>query len=633
MNQAENILKEFWGYTQFREPQGAIINNVLEKKDVLALLPTGLGKSVCFQVPTLMQETGICLVISPLIALMQDQVENLQKRGIKAVALTGLLSKDEIIRLFDNLQFGGIRFLYISPERLQSNFIQEKVKQLPLSLIAIDEAHCISEWGHDFRPSYLRLNVLRELHPNVNIIALTATATEQVLKDIITYLELENPITYKQSIVRKKLHLRVLEAVDGLDRLYHLIKPIQEPVIIYAGSRNKCEQTSVYLNSKGLQSVYYHAGLSKEVKERASEKWFKEECPIMVATNAFGMGIDKSNVRMVVHTGIPYSIENYVQEAGRAGRDGKKSYAVIISDLSYLKDAKVFFSKSIPTIQFIKKLYESLNQFFQITYGDLPTKAFPFQFSNFCRQYHLPILKTHNALELLEREGIIEIITTGKWGTYLVFTANNEQLFAYYQRNPKKEKILKLLLRTYDGIYKSHQLVDRFRLAKKLQISSRELENHLEEMAKDKIISYQKNTHDTKLLFLKPREDQYTINSIASTIKQQEKNKKDKYQNVLKYIENKKICRNRILATYFGETASADCGICDLCQQKKNPNSMSQKELKNQILALLQKQNLSSKEIIGQLNADTEAVLARLRFLLESEVIVLDLQNKYVYVG
>ncbi len=627
---ASKILEKYWGFTKFRKPQEAIIDDVVNKKDVIALLPTGSGKSVCFQVPTLMEETGVCIVVSPLIALMKDQVENLQKKGIKAVALTGFVPQDEIIRVFDNLLFGGIRFLYLSPERLQSTFIQEKIKQLPVSLFAIDEAHCISEWGHDFRPSYLSLNSIRELHPKTNIIALTATATKKVLEDISKYLELEKPSLYKQSLVRTNLHLKVMDSIDKLESLRYIVKSINEPIIVYAGSRNNCQRTSEYLNNNEIISVFYHAGLSKEAKEAAANKWYDEKAQVIVATNAFGMGIDKANVRMVVHTSVPFSIENYIQEAGRAGRDGKKSYAVIIEDISSLHKSASFFGKSIPDVDFIKKLYQHINQYFYIIYGALPKETFTFELSRFCREYGLPVLKTYNGLELLEREGILKVNTFGRSITEMVFTANNEQLFAYYRRNPKKEQILKEALRTYDGIFNTICIINTHNLATKLKISKKSLESHLDEINRDGIIQYQSGNNNSSIQFLKPREDKYTISGIVANIKQRKRIKENKYTSMLSYIENDSICRNRLLSQYFGEGKSKNCGICDVCKGKEKDKKTNAKSIRSSILAILKEEAYSSKDLIRRLELDSNVILKELRFLLDTNAIVLNSQNKYM---
>ncbi len=577
-----------------------------------------------------MTEKGVCLVVSPLIALMKDQVENLTKKGIKAVAIAGFQTKDDIIRIFDNLQFGGIRFLYLSPERLQSEFIQEKLKQIPLKLIAIDEAHCISEWGHDFRPSYLKLTVLRELFLEINIIALTATATKRVRKDIATYLELEEPEIFQKSLTRDNLHLKVLESADKVGSLYRIIKPINEPIIIYAGTRKNCKRTSEILNQKGLKSTYYHAGLSKSEKDTSFTNWFTEKTPIMVATNAFGMGIDKANVRLVVHISVPNSIENYVQEAGRAGRDGKMAYAVIIEEPADLKESESYYTNSLANVSFIKKLYQHLNQYFHIAYGDLTQKEFEFQLASFCQQYNLSIIKTYNGLQLLEREEIIKLSSHNNPFSKLVFTANSEQLFAYYIRNSLKEKTLKLILRTYDGIFDSMQIINPLKLSKKLNLSLSQLEKQLLEIHNDGIITYQSIKNRTTLRFLKPREDDYTINRIAKDIKQQQQVKKDKYASMIVYIGNSKICRNQQLSSYFGEKNTKDCGICDVCENKKNKTNFDEKDICTAILkSITSKKTQSSIDIVQNLNLDDKQVLKAIRILLDSEAIILTSQNKY----
>jgi ATP-dependent DNA helicase RecQ len=629
MHKATDILKKYWGYDTFRDPQESIIKDVIHNKDVIALLPTGSGKSVCFQVPTLMHKEGVCIVISPLIALMKDQVANLQKRGIKSVAITGFVSQDEIIKIFDNIQFGGIRFLYLSPERVQSSFIQEKLKQLSVVLIAIDEAHCISEWGHDFRPLYLQLSKIRELHPNVNIIALTATATEPVLKDIANYLELKETQLYKKSIIRENLQLQVIDSADKFQTLYHLVKESKESIIIYAGSRNKCKRTSEYLNNKGLKSVYYHAGLSKEVKEKATNTWFNQESLIMVATNAFGMGIDKENVRMVLHTGVPFSIENYTQEAGRAGRDGKLSKAIIIEDFSNIGFIKTSFNKSNPDVAYIKSIYNDLNQYFKIAYGDLPTSIFSFNLSDFCNCYDKPILKTYNALDVLSREKIIDFLTKTNTKSELVFTIKSAEIFSYYSRNPKKEKILKLILRTYDGVFNNKTTINLYKLAKKLNLTITELKKEIKELHNDGIVYYQTETQGASIRFLVPREDNYTINQIARSIKRQAKVKIDKYNSMIDYILNQKTCRNKILSSYFDEKIEENCGICDICMEKIKEKDSTHSNLQETILNLLKSRDLSSKEMIGRLGIDKKTILKILRLMLDTQTIVLTSQNKY----
>ncbi len=629
MRTAVEILQTFWGYDQFRPPQAEIISDVLNKQDVVALLPTGSGKSLCFQIPTLVLEEGVCIVISPLIALMNDQVESLQKKGIKALALTGSISQNELIRIFDNLKYGGIRFLYLSPERLKSTFIQEKIKQLAVNLIAIDEAHCISEWGHDFRPSYLNLSILRELQPEANIIALTATATKRVGDDIISYLHLKNEKFYKISSLREKLHLRVIDSPDKLGNLLALIQGIQEPIIVYAGSRRNCQRTNDFLISKNISSVFYHAGLSKEVKDESYSKWYSEKAQVMVATNAFGMGIDKANVRMVVHLSLPYSLENYIQEVGRAGRDGYKAHAVIIEELADIEKKHAYYTKSLPTVDFIKDLYNNLNQYFHISYGTLPNETFAFQLPQFCKQYSLPIINSYNGLAFLEREEIIEMNSINKSKSQVVFTAKQEQLFSYYTRNAKKESILKNLLRSYEGIIETARIVNIDKLAKKLAISESKLIRELQEIDKDGIIKFQSGKTDVSMRFMKPREDAYTLSPLIQNLKQQQRIKKEKYRDMLRYLVTTDQCRNRIIQTYFDEDRIEDCGVCDICMAKKNQKPLDKKALQKAIIDILKNTSLSSKEIISSIGMNEDVIIHALRYLLDTNTIVLTSQNKY----
>ena len=382
INSPEKILKEYWGFNAFRNPQKEIITSVLENTDTIALLPTGGGKSICFQVPALLKD-GVCIVISPLIALMQDQVKNLKKRNIKALTIPSGSNQNEIITLFDNIKFGKVKFLYISPERLQTPLIQQKIKELQVNLVAIDEAHCISEWGHDFRPSYRSIKILKELLPTVNFIALTATANKRVLEDISTNLALSNHALFQKSFFKENLAYQIFKIEDKLSRLIQIFNKTKVPAIIYVNSRKKTVEISNFLHANKFKSTCYHAGLSPSEKQIAFEDWMSEKKPIIVATNAFGMGIDKPNVGLVIHYNLPASIENYVQETGRAGRNEKKSFGVLFFNENDLFLQKKQAENSIPTISEIKEVHRKLYQYFRIANGELLEEMFFFNFSEF----------------------------------------------------------------------------------------------------------------------------------------------------------------------------------------------------------------------------------------------------------
>ena len=632
MNTAHEILEKYWGYKEFREPQDDIIQKVVAKKDVIALLPTGTGKSVCFQVPILMSEKGVCLVISPLVALMKDQVEQLEKRNIKAVAITGILPVNEVVRIMDNVQFGNIRFLYISPERLQSEFFQTKLKQLPIELIAVDEAHCISEWGHDFRPSYLKINILRDIFPSINIIALTATATEKVVLDIEKYLLLRTPEIYKKSSVRTNLELSVIESPDKLGNLLRLLNK-SEVVIIYAGSRRNVEQTAAFINHKGLKAVYYHAGLTKKQKDESFDAWFKESHPIMVATNAFGMGIDKPNVRKVIHLNIPNSIENYVQEAGRAGRDLLPSQAIIIEEPADLKEAENMYFGSLPNIDFIKNVYHHLNQYFKIAYGELPEQDYYFNLNEFSTVHNLMTVKTFHSMEMLERAGILSMNQQREDSFQLVITASNDQLFEYYISNKVKEEILKVILRTYDGVFENIVSINPFYIGQKLNLGNDLIEKHLNEIHQDGIVYFQSSKNTNTLRFLVPREDQYTLNKVIVDIQKYFVLKKEKYKKMLQYISDKHICRNIQIAHYFDEQNIKACGICDICLSKKSTGN-SAKTIEKQIMELIKPDaEYTPKEIIEILKISDKTVLNTLRNMLDNNMLELNKNRKFIRNG
>ncbi|WP_298262268.1 ATP-dependent DNA helicase RecQ [uncultured Lutibacter sp.] len=627
MNTPLHILKKYWNYNEFRTPQQTIINNVLDGKDTLVLLPTGGGKSLCYQVPAMILE-GVCIVISPLIALIQDQVNSLKEKNIKAIALTSQLTQEEVIVAFDNLQFGGYKFLYLSPEKLQSSFVQEKIKQLQVSLFAIDEAHCISEWGHDFRPSYLQLKVLKKLHPKTPFIALTATATKRVLEDIQLQLEIPNATVFKKSFQRKNLSYSVLFTEDIYGKLLQILKKLSGSSIIYTNSRKQTKTISNLLQINKFKSSFYHGGLSFLEKNEAFSKWMNDETPIMVATNAFGMGIDKPNVRAVIHINIPNSLENFIQEAGRAGRDREKAYSILLTNNTQLFETTSKFESTIASVKFVKKVYSHLNQYYKVALGETPTTPFNFTLQEFCHTYQLNLLQTYNAIKILEKESILILDENYSKRSTLKFIISSKQLIHYINEHPVKGELIKLILRSYGGISEHHTIINEFNLAKKLTINKSDVVNHLNDLNSYGIVEYLFEDNSSKLLFLVAREDDYTINSISKSIQKRNQVKFDKLNATIAYIRNIKTCRNIQLLAYFDETSSTPCGQCDVCKTKTTKPS-SVKDIIQEIIELLKHHPLSSKELVTQLKYSETEVLNSLKILLEKNKITITSQNKF----
>lgn len=622
----KEILKNYWGFSEFRPPQEKIISAVLEQKDVIALLPTGGGKSICFQIPALAKE-GVCLVISPLIALMQDQVENLNKKGIKAISFASGTTQDELITLFDNIKFGGTKFLYISPERLQSSFIQQKIKELNINLIAIDEAHCISEWGHDFRPSYRNIKVLRALKPNVNFIALTATANKKVIEDISKNLELKNLEVFKNSFSRKNLAYQIFTIEDKLQRLLQIFTKTKRPAIVYVNSRKKTEQIANFLNANNFKSSFYHGGLSSVEKNISFENWMSEKTPIIVATNAFGMGIDKANVGLVIHLDLPSSIENYVQETGRAGRNNKKSFAALLynkSDVLLFEDR---IEKTQISIKEIKEIHKKLYQYFRISLGEISEESFSFNLLEFCQKHNLSVLKVDTVLKLLSNNGIVEISNHYNKKSTLQFIVSSKTVLNYLDKNTNIKKFTNSILRTYAGLFEQEVKINEFFIAKKTGITTNLVLANLERLQNDNIIEYNPVKSDIELTFLLPREDDYTINRFSREMKQFIAQKKKKAEDLVKFVNNNKVCRSVQILNYFDEFKAEKCGICDVCISE---NRKSNTNLSVEIIQLLKtSKNLTSIEISQSLSANEKDILIHLRLLLSEEKILLNHQNKY----
>ncbi|SNR15640.1 RecQ family ATP-dependent DNA helicase [Tenacibaculum jejuense] len=625
MNTPTEILKKYWGFDSFRPQQLEIIEAVLNNKDTTALLPTGGGKSICYQIPALIKE-GVCIVISPLIALIQDQINSLDKRGIKAFYIPSGSHQDEIVRIFDNLKFGNYKFLYLSPERIQSKFIQEKIKQLSVSFFAVDEAHCISEWGHDFRPSYTQLSILKELKENTPVIALTATATNKVLEDIYSTLSLNEPLTFKKSFYKPNLGYRILKSEDKLYRLKEIFTKIKAPAIVYVSSRKKTIELSNFLNSKGFKATSYHGGLSLSEKEIAYKNWMNNTCRIIVATNAFGMGIDRADVKIVVHYDIPNSIENYVQEAGRAGRNNESCYAIMLTNESDIKLTLNLFKDSQPSLEEIKHVHTKLHQYFKIANGEFIDTGFDFNILDFCNIYNLPVRKVYNILQILNNFGIIELNHFNQKKSTLQFLIPYGQLSKYKLANPKKNKFIDTLLRMYGGLFEQDVSINEFAIAKILGITSKHLIHLLDELHNDQIVNYKKSSKDSMLYFLHPREDNRTINRFSKKIKNLLTYKAQKLGNIIQFIQNDAVCRNIQLLNYFNEPNAKECGICDVCLKKEKIIDVSK-----EILAIIKdNREISSREICEKLNYKERDILIHLRKLLGEEKIKVTNYNTYL---
>jgi len=623
-----DILKKYWDYHKFRPLQEDIINSIIVQKDTFVLLPTGGGKSVCYQIPGLLLD-GICLVVSPLIALMKDQVQNLNSKGIKAIALDSSLSYQDLDRELNNCLYGSYKFMYLSPERLQSELVIERLSKININLIAVDEAHCISQWGNDFRPAYTNIQKIRELLPKTPIIALTGSAKPKVIDDIIENLQLNKPTVFKSSFKRKNLAYMVFNTEDKYSKLLRIVQKNRQSSIVYVRNRKKTKQLSEYLIEQGVSSTYYHGGLTTKEKNTHFNLWMQNQAQVMVATNAFGMGIDKPDVKTVIHLTPTENIENYYQEAGRAGRNGEKAFAVILNSQSDIPSLKNQITNTLPEIADLKFVYKKLCSYLGIAYQEGEHITYDFNIYEFCKRYKLNITKTVNAITFLDRQGVLRFSKEFKNKTTLQFLVDSFNLIQYISTHKQHNTLLNFILRKYGGAFESNITIDLSYIATQISSSKATIKEQLLSLEKNNIIDLKLFDSDINITLLEPREDDRTISRVAKHLTQQNNLKKEQLEAVTRYIETTDVCKETLLLDYFGEHSNKTCGICSFCIADKISKRENIPNLQLKIIELLKTTSLSSQELQEKLQCNSDELTRILRELLDASKLSMLPNNKF----
>ncbi len=611
----QKILHTYWGYPDFRGIQREIIESIARGEDTLGLMPTGGGKSITFQVPALAQK-GVCIVVTPLIALMKDQVQHLRARNILAEAIYTGLSRSEIIRILENCIFGEIKFLYVSPERLSSEIFQTKLRHIPVSFITVDEAHCISQWGYDFRPSYLEINKIRELKPHAPILALTATATPEVVKDIQEQLHFKQENVYKMSFARKNLAYVVRNAENKIAEMMHILKCTQGSAIIYVRSRKRTKEIAESLNNENIPATFYHAGLDSDLKDTRQKQWQADETRVMVATNAFGMGIDKPDVRMVIHIDCPDSLEAYFQEAGRAGRDGEKAYAVLLYNKNDDNKLQNRIADTFPEKDFIKDVYEHLAYFFQVAVGSGMGHTFMFEIEKFCFTYKYFPTRVDSALRILERAGYIHYEDNPDGKARLKFNIERNELYLLENMSEKEESLITGLLRNYGSLFTDYTYIDESLIERASGLNRQQIYMILKNLATRHIISYIPRRKTPYITYTRQREDGCKI-IIPPTVWEVRKEQLTKHiHSILNYAKTDNICRSRQLLTYFGEETSPkdDCDMCDVCVEK---STALRKKITEAIKIILSDGKRHDMRELSELKYDAEEIKSTLTAMVQ----------------
>lgn len=619
----KEILKQYWNYDNFRGIQEEIIESIGKGHDTLGLMPTGGGKSITFQVPALAQP-GLCLVITPLIALMKDQVRNLRDRGIKALAVYSGMTREEIVVALENCIFGDYKFLYISPERLDTDIFRAKLRNMKINMITVDESHCISQWGYDFRPAYLKISEIRELLPTVPVLALTATATPEVVKDIQTKLGFrEDSRIFRMSFERKNLAYIVRNTESKQEELLHILNSVSGSAIVYTRNRKRTREVAELLVNNEITATFYHAGLNNDVKDQRQKSWLSGESRVMVTTNAFGMGIDKPDVRLVIHVDLPDSPEAYFQEAGRAGRDGQKAYAVLL----YAKSDKATLSKRItdtfPDKEYIRKVYEDVNYYFQMAMGDGLGCTFAFNLDEFCRNFkHFPV-QADSALKILTRAGYLEYTDEQDNASRILFTIHRDELYKLRETDPETEKLINVILRSYTGLFTDYAYINEDSLAIRSGLTRQRIYEILLMLTRRHILHYIPRKKTPYIIYTRERQEAGRLAITRDIYEERKESYITRIKAMTEYATAEDKCRSRMLLRYFGEKNEHNCGLCDVCLSKHHSGMKlgEFQEMENQIREQLETSPLSAATLLNRINGEREKAERVLSYLLSEEII------------